>query len=179
MPFRRHSGSAIQIGDVLKNDHHPDDPRLIVKDNIVTNNYIHDIGAEYFGSIGVFAGYTEGTIISHNEITNVPYTAISVGWGWGEEDAGGGNPKYHQPDKYDTPTTAKSNGIEFNHIHHAMLKTDDGSGIYTLGNQPGTVICGNYIHDCTNPTSKRKWAQGIYLDEEAASSRLQAISSVV
>ncbi len=159
------SGTAIQVGDVLKDDHHPDDPRKIVKNNTIVNNYIHDCGLEYFGSVGVFAGYTDGTTIAHNEFANLPYSAISVGWGWGEEDAGGGNPSYEQPFKYDTPTAAKNNRIEYNHIHDAMTRTDDGAGIYTLGNQPDTVIQGNHIHDFNNPTSKRHWSQGIYLDE--------------
>jgi hypothetical protein len=159
------SGTAIQIGDVLKDDHHPDDPRKIVKNNSVTNNYIHDCGVEYWGSVGVFAGYTEGTVIAHNEIADLPYSGVSVGWGWGEEDAGGGAPNYQQPFRYDSPTPAKNNRIEFNHIHRAMGKTDDGAGIYTLGNQPGTVIRGNYVHDCKNPSSRRGWSQGIYLDE--------------
>lgn len=159
------SGSAIQVGDVLKDDHHPDDLRKIVKNNSIVNSLIRDCGVEYWGSVGVFAGYTEGTLIAHNEIRDLPYSGISVGWGWGEEDAGGGNPKYQQPFKYDTPTTAKRNRIEYNHIHRTMSKTDDGAAIYTLGIQPGSVIRGNYIHDCKNHTSKRGWSQGIYLDE--------------
>jgi hypothetical protein len=163
--FRDISGSAVQVGDVLKDDHHPDDPRKIVKNNAVVNNDIRDCGVEYWGSVGVFAGYTQGTVIAHNEICSLPYSGISIGWGWGEEDAGGGNPDYQQPFKYDTPTPAKNNRIEYNHIHRAMTKTDDGAAIYTLGNQPGTIIRGNHLHDCKNPGSKRGWSQAIYLDE--------------
>ena len=88
--FHDISGTAVQVGDVLKDDHHPDDPRKIVKNNAVVNNYIHDCCVEYMGGVGVFAGYTDGTVIAHNEICRLPYTGISVGWGWGEEDAGGG-----------------------------------------------------------------------------------------
>lgn len=159
------SGTAVQVGDVLKDDHHPDDPRKIVKNNSIVNNFIHDCGAEFLGSVGVFAGYTEGTAIVHNEIRDLPYSGISAGWGWGEEDAGGGNPDYQQPFKYKTPSAAKNNRIEYNHIHKVMAKTDDGAAIYTLGNQPNTIIRGNLIHDCKNTTSKRGWSQGIYLDE--------------
>jgi hypothetical protein len=147
------------VGDVLKDDHHPDDPRKIVKGNQVTNNTVHDVCVEYKGGVGIFAGYTEATRLAHNEIYNLPYSGISMGWGWGEEDAGGGSPSYYQPFKYDTPTAAKDNRIEFNHIHHVMTERDDGGGIYTLSIQPGTVIAGNHIHDAKgNPG-------GIYLDE--------------
>lgn len=76
--FHDVSGTAIQIGDVLKSDHHPEDERQIVKNNIVTNNCIHDVCLDYKGGVGIFVGYAEGTIIAHNEICNLPYTGISV-----------------------------------------------------------------------------------------------------
>jgi len=155
--FRDISGTAIQIGDVLKDDHHPDDPRKIVKGNSVTNCLIHDCGVEFKGSVGVFVGYTDGTVVAHNEIRDLPYTGVSVGWGWGEEDAGGG--AYGQKPFYDTPTAAKNNRVELNYIHHVMRELHDGGGIYTLSIQPGTVIRGNHIHD------NRGGPGGIYLDE--------------
>ena len=144
------SGSAMQIGDVLRDDHHPDDMRKIVKNNSVVNCYIHDCCLDYRDGVGVFAGYTEGTVIAHNEITAMPYSGTSMGWGWGEEDAGGGA-EYYMPYKYATPTPAKDNRIEYNHIHGVMSLMDDGGGIYMLGNQPGTIIRGNHIHDNGNP----------------------------
>jgi len=153
------SGTAVQVGDVLKDDHHPDDPRKIVKNNAVVNNCIHDCCVEYMGGVGVFAGYTDGTVIAHNEICRLPYSGISVGWGWGEEDAGGGAPHYYMPFKYDTPTPSGNNRLEYNHIHRVMNPLQDGGGIYTLGNMAGTVIRGNHIHD--NPGVPG----GIYLDE--------------
>ena len=155
------SGTAIQVGDVLKNDHHPDDPRMVVKDNAILNNYIHDVCVDYKGGVGVFAGYTDGTIIAHNEICNLPYSGISVGWGWGHEDAGGCPPHGYHPFDYDTPTPAKNNRIEFNHIHHIMQEMDDGGAVYTLSNQPGTIIRGNHIHD----NLAGGGPGGIYLDQ--------------
>ncbi len=160
------AGTAIQIGDVLKDDHHPDDPRMIVKNNSVVNCFVHDCGRDYWGSVGIFAGYTDGTVIAHNEITRLPYSGISVGYGWGEEDAGGGSPAYYQPFQYETPTPARDNRIESNHIHDVMQKLLDGAGVYTLGNMPGSVIRGNHIHDCTgNVKADRGPVAGIYLDE--------------
>jgi hypothetical protein len=160
--FHDISGTAIQIGDVLKDDHHPDDPRKIVRNNTVENCFIHDCCVEYMGGVGIFAGYTESTVIAHNEITRLPYSGVSVGWGWGQEDAGGGAPQYELPYKYDTPTPAQNNRIEYNHIHHVMDAKPmyDGAGIYTLGNMRGSVIRGNHIHD-NGHTDKG----GIYLDE--------------
>jgi hypothetical protein len=151
------SGTAVQVGDVLKDDHHPDDPRKIVKNNAVVNCYIHDCSLEYMGGPGVFVGHTEGTVVAHNEITRLPYTGISVGWGWGEEDAGGC--VYKQPFFYSTPTPSKNSRIEMNHIHHVMNPFQDGGGIYTIGNMPGTILRGNHIHDNVGEPG------GIYLDE--------------
>jgi hypothetical protein len=157
--FTEIAGSAVQIGDVLKDDHHPDDPRKIVKNNTVTNCSIHDCCLDYQGGVGIFTGYTEGTVIAHNEITRLPYSGTSMGWGWGEEDAGGGHPNYEMPFKYDTPTPAKNNRIESNYIHHVMQSMHDGGSIYMLGNMPGTVIRANHVHDCPGAPG------GIYLDE--------------
>lgn len=153
------SGTAIQVGDVQTHDHHPWDERLVVKNNRVVNNYIHHCGAEFQDSIGVFAGYTQGTVIAHNEICNLPYSGISAGWGWGEEDSGSGG--YAIPYKYVAPTPAGGNRIEANHIHHVMLLRNDGGGVYTLSNQPGTIILGNHIHD----NGEGGGPGGIYLDE--------------
>ncbi|MCX7048379.1 MAG: right-handed parallel beta-helix repeat-containing protein [Candidatus Sumerlaeota bacterium] len=159
--FRDISGSAIQVGDVMREDHHPTDERRIVKGNQIANNVITRAGVEYQDSVGIFCGYTEGTVIAHNEIFDLPYTGVSVGWGWGETDAGGGN--YVTPIIYKTPTVCRNNRIEYNHIHHVMLLRNDGGGVYTLGRQPGTIIRGNHIHD-NGPGSPG----GIYLDEGSA-----------
>ncbi|MBN2294105.1 MAG: right-handed parallel beta-helix repeat-containing protein [Pirellulales bacterium] len=157
--FHDISGSAIQVGGIERSDHHPGDKRTTVRNNQILNNLIENCAVEYMGGLGVFVGYTEATVIAHNEIRNIPYSGISMGWGWGEEDAGGGREEYYQPYKYDTPTTAKNNRIEYNHIHHTMQRLIDGGGIYTLGNMPGTVIQGNHIHDSAHAVG------GIYLDE--------------
>jgi hypothetical protein len=158
--FQDISGSAIQIGDVLQQDHHPKDSRLVNTNNQVRNCLIENCAVEYMGGVGIFVGYTEGTVLAHNEIRNLPYSGISFGWGWGEEDAGGGDPRYYQPYKYDTPTIARNNRVEYNHIHHVMQRLRDGGGVYGLGNQPGSIILGNYIHHIPK-------AHGTYLDEGA------------
>jgi len=156
------AGTAVQVGDVLREDHHPEDDRLVLRNNRILNNHIHHAALDYKGGVGVFVGYTEGTRIAHNEIAHLPYSGISMGWGWGEEDAGGGSENYYMPFFYDTPTPARDNAIEFNHIHHIMQQLNDGGAVYMLGRQPGTVVRGNYIHDA--------WGKpgGIYLDEGSA-----------
>ena len=153
------SGSALQIGDTRRDDHHPTDPRTVVRNNTAANNSIHHVAVEYQGGVGIFVGYTDGTRLTHNEISWLPYSGVSVGWGWGEEVAGGGAPNYFQPFRFSTPTPAGNNLIASNHIHHVLQKLKDGGAIYTLGNMPGTVIGWNHLHD--NPGVPG----GIYLDE--------------
>ncbi|WP_162463034.1 right-handed parallel beta-helix repeat-containing protein [Paenibacillus psychroresistens] len=144
------AGSGIQVGGFTFSDAHPEDPRNIVNDNVIENNYFSDIGTEFKGSVAVIAGYTEGTVIAHNEIHHVAYSGISVGWGWGyadprSDDRYFSKPPVHYP-RFHLPTVANRNRIEYNHVHHVLQKLHDGAGIYTLSLQPGSVIKGNYVH---------------------------------
>lgn len=157
--FHDISGSAIQVGGVERSDHHPDDKRTTVSNNQILNNLIENCAVEYAGGLGVFVGYTDATVIAHNEIRDLPYSGISMGWGWGEEDAGGGRTSYYQPYLFDTPSAARNNRIEYNHIHRIMQLMKDGAGIYMLGNMPGTIIQKNHIHNNANIFG------GIYPDE--------------
>ena len=75
-----------------------------IKNNTIQNNYIAQTGVEYLDAPAINVGYTDGTNISHNEITNVPYDGISLGWGWG----------------YSDPTVAQNNTVQYNYIHDVM-----------------------------------------------------------
>ena len=147
--FRDISGSAIRIGDVDGNHRNPSDARMLVKDNVVDSNDITETAVEYHGSVGIFVGYTEHTEVTHNEIHNLPYTGISVGWGW-----------------TDQPTSLRNNKIKFNHIYDVMKMLDDGGGIYVLSRQDGTEIFENDIHDVREgvEVGVPQANHGIYLD---------------
>ena len=135
------SASAIQLGD--GNNNMPKDKRDILRDNAVSNNYIHHIGAEYPGGVAIAVLYGQGTQILHNEIAHLPYTGISIGWGWG------------------APSIARDSIIAYNHIHDYMSALIDGGGIYSLGSQPGNIYHSNWIHNQNN------YFGGIYLDDGA------------
>lgn len=139
--FKDISGSAVVLGDI--NQPQTTDAREITKDNLIRNNYISQAGQEYFDAVGVFVGYTDDTIVDHNELDNLPYTGISVGWGWGGGD----------------PSVAKNNQITHNRVHHVMQRLEDGGMIYTLGAQPGSIISGNWL------SSQTLNYAGIYLDQ--------------
>ncbi|MFC1675876.1 LamG-like jellyroll fold domain-containing protein [Planctomycetota bacterium] len=161
--FNDISGTGIQVGDIRHEDHHPKDERMIVKNNLITNNLIENCGVEFKGSAGIFVGYTDGTTITHNEIRNLPYSGIGAGWGWGEEDVSGHKTRefYTQPFHYKHPTTLKNTRIEYNYIHHVVQEMIDGAGIYTISRQPNSTIIGNHLHDNIGVPG------GVYLDEAA------------
>jgi hypothetical protein len=106
------------------------DPRDAPAGNVVGNNRLSRCGAICHGSVAVFDAFALATRIAHNEIHDLPYTGISIGFRWDE-----------------TPSSQRRCVVEHNHIHDLMKVVADGGGIYTLGFQPGTEIRGNHIHD--------------------------------
>ena len=145
--FQNISASGISIGMDLEKQ--PTDPSQICRDNLIKNNYITKVGRDYHSSVGIFAGYTEGLVIENNELTDMPYTGISVGWGHTLEQ-----------------TPLKNNLIKRNRIHNVMSLLADGAGIYTLSRQPGTRIDENYIFNIArSPWAGDHSITGIYLDE--------------
>lgn len=79
----------------------------------------------------------------NNEIHNLPYSGVTIGWGWGSVDAGGSS-------GYTEPATPKDNIISHNHIYDFCKSMRDAGGAYILGAQPGMYISNNYIHDSHN-----------------------------
>ena len=80
-------------------------------DNSVTDCTVTRVAQEYRGHPGLLVGFTRGSRIEHNEISHVPYTAISLGWGWSR-----------YPHTYDG-----LNSVSYNHIHDHMQTLGDGA----------------------------------------------------
>lgn len=94
----------------------------------IENNLITDATNEDWGTVGIGLGVVKDCSIKNNEIENISYTGISLGWGW--------NP---------FATIARNNTIAYNKIHHYGKHDYDCAGIYTLGNQPNTKVEYNYV----------------------------------
>ncbi|MDP6118074.1 MAG: right-handed parallel beta-helix repeat-containing protein [Planctomycetota bacterium] len=140
------SGNGIMLGG-------PKEEEDVPKNNRIANNHVHACGVDFHGSVGIWAGFSQGAVITNNRVHDLPYTGISVGWQW--------DPK---------PTPCKENRIENNHIFDVMKELGDGGGIYTLGLQPGTIIRGNHIHD----VKRSRFAQaapnnGMFIDQGSKS----------
>lgn len=164
--FKDDAGGAILTGGVRRDAHHPHDPRQINRQLIVRSNQIESVSKDYTDNSAILCTYDLGASILHNDISNVPYDAIDIGYGWGIEDPGG-NPNYRfrmhgydwkQNLVYETPTTHRDVVVASNKIHEAKKLFHDGGAIYNLSAGPGTLITENYIFD-------NNGLIGIYLDE--------------
>ena len=112
----------------------PSDPEDLLSGNDIINNSIHHIGTEYASSTAISITYGADSEISHNDIVQVPYSALHLGYGWGELNE----------------VCTKGISVKNNYIDGFMTKLSDGGAIYTNGATGGTeekpnVISENYI----------------------------------
>ena len=127
----------------------PADVRELCSHITIRNNFISNVTNEDWGCVGIGAGYVRNMDISHNEVCHLNYSGICVGWGWTSLESGMCN-----------------NRIEANYIHHFARRLYDAGGLYTLSNQPGSVMRNNRIeHLIEAPYATNDRAFYIYLDE--------------
>ena len=159
----RSSAGGIVVGGVRADAHHPADQRMVNRDITISDNRVHDLGIEHRGIVSILTTYVTGATIAHNEVWNMPYTGLSIGYGWGANDAGGSNHYagrglYNYQPRYSTATTAANNRVQGNYVHDVMQQMNDGGCIYTLSANPGAVISDNYC-------LRTNGYFGIYFDE--------------
>ncbi len=112
------------------------------------NNHIFLVGVQGKGSPGIYVEGV-GNRATHNLVHDCPRVAIQL--------------------------NGNNLSIEYNHLHHAALETEDISAIYTGGrdwiSSRGSRVCYNFIHDVFGlGRVKGKWVSphfcsGIYLDD--------------
>ena len=94
----------------------------------IEKNFIHDAANEDWGAVGIALGYVRHCTISGNHLFYLRYSGICVGWGWTPLDTG-----------------MEHNLITNNYVKGYARQLYDAGGIYTLSNQPGSIISGNKI----------------------------------
>lgn len=131
----------------------PADGRIICTDLNITNNLITDVTNEDWGCVGIGAGFVKDIKICNNEISDVSYTGISMGWGWNQQVC-----------------SMSNNLVSGNLIHHYAKHMYDTAGIYTLGSQPHSFIEGNVVRDIYTPSYVHDPNHWFYLYTDEGSS---------
>ncbi|MBR0489764.1 MAG: right-handed parallel beta-helix repeat-containing protein [Prevotella sp.] len=133
----------------------PTDERVVCRNQIVEQSLFNDVTNEDWGCVAIAAGYVSGINIDHNTIHNVSYTGISVGWGWNRD-----------------LVCMKDNRIHANLVYDYARHMYDCAGIYTLGNQPGTMITENVVRDIAKPSYVHDPNHWFYLYTDEGSSNI-------
>ena len=138
--FRDIAGNGLLVGSFSPAAHEthlpydPADRREVCIQQQINNCYFTEIGNEDWGCLAIAAGYVGDVNIEHNEISEVPYSGISLGWGWTQ-----------------TVNCMRNNRVHANLIHHYAKHMYDVAGIYTLGSQPKSYVTENCVHSIYKP----------------------------
>lgn len=157
--FRDIGGNGILAGSFGPESHEahlpyaPADGRIICTGLSITNNLVTDVTNEDWGCVGIGAGFVKDIKICDNEISDVSYTGISMGWGWNQQVC-----------------SMSNNLVSGNLIYHYAKHMYDTAGIYTLGSQPHSFIENNVVRDIYTPTYVHDPNHWFYLYTDEGSS---------
>ncbi len=160
--FTASAGGGVVVGGVQPDAHHPSDPRMVNEDILISNNRVYATALEYLDQDAILATYVAGLTIEHNYVSDMPYSGIGVGFGWGANDPGGA-PDYINRGLYDfqpiyeTPTTLRDVRVEGNHVRNVVQTMFDAGCIYMLSAMPGSTVDENLC--------ERSGQLGLYFDE--------------
>lgn len=138
--FRDIAGNGLLAGSFSPASHEthlpydPTDARELCSYQTISNNFFTEVANEDWGCLAICAGYVRDINIEHNEISEVPYSGINLGWGWTQ-----------------TVNCMRNNRVHANLIHHYAKHMYDVAGIYTLGSQPKSYVTENCVHSIYKP----------------------------
>lgn len=152
--FYKNAGGGVAMGIVGDHWDEEDDPAYDLPDgqsqyDTITDNTVDMVALDYKDMVGIGAMLPQHMAISGNEVKNLPYTGISIGWNWTDRDHG-----------------MTDNQVYNNRIHDVLKLLQDGAGIYSLGRMEGnSKFYNNYIYNLTQSTyAASYYLMGIYLD---------------
>ena len=133
--FTDTSCSGLNVGGI----DHPQAPRNARTAAIeIANNWFHATSVEYQSCAALLVGYAQHTTIRNNQINDVPYSGISIGWGgWLERFRGRGP----------LPNYSSNNVVANNLIFDEMKVIVDGGGIYTNGIEGTSLATGEKVEN--------------------------------
>ncbi|GAA2356393.1 hypothetical protein Cme02nite_49510 [Catellatospora methionotrophica] len=163
--FEQIAAGAVIAGGVQADAHHPGDSRMTNRDIVYSDNSVHDVAIDYRSHVGLLITYAADSAMANNEVYNLPYTGISIGYGWGANDAGGAQDYidrglYNYQPRYTSATIAANYRVQANYVHDVMRQMTDGAAFYALSALPGTTISQNWFRNTNG------WL-GLYFDEGA------------
>lgn len=130
--FRDIGSTCLSIGEgyVSSGTEFPYKVEESVTNNIfIRDNSISNCGKISFGAVGIWQNYARYVEILNNDFTNLPYSAISIGFIFANKEVG-----------------PQSNiKVNYNKITNVMQVLADGGAIYTLGASPDSEIRNNFI----------------------------------
>jgi len=147
------SGSFSTSGIEAHLPYNPKDKREICEMQTISNSIFKEVANEDWGCVAIAAGFVANINIENNNISEIPYTGISLGWGW-----------------TCSPNCMHDNRVYGNTIYHYAMHMYDTAGIYTLGAQPGTVISHNKIYGIYHPSYVHDPEHWFYLYTDEGSS---------
>lgn len=146
--------------------------RPVSSNNVINNNIITHAGSELPSGVGIAMFHTAHNEVTHNDISDLRYSGVSIGWIWGYNDSADswttaidefGKADFIQARPINQ---AVGNKVEYNRIHHiGWGELSDMGAVYTLGESPGTTVSYNVIHDVL---SYDYGGWGLYTDEGSA-----------
>lgn len=117
--------------------------------NEISDCVIEHCGRRHFAACGILVKHSYDNRIVRNEIHDLYYSGISVGWVWGYKES-----------------VTRDNYIAYNHIYDLGKGIlSDMGGVYLLGAQSGTVVAHNRIHDIY---AREYGGWALYTDEGSA-----------
>ena len=131
----------------------PKTAEAIASHHTVEDCTIAHLGRLHPAAIGIWIGDCPHNRFLHNDVFDLYYSSVSVGWVWGFGK-----------------TYAHHNEIAFNHMHTiGQGVLSDMGGVYSLGIQPGTTVHDNRIHH-VHSFGYGGW--GLYTDEGSTDIKL-------
>ncbi|HZV72262.1 MAG TPA: right-handed parallel beta-helix repeat-containing protein [Conexibacter sp.] len=129
------SGGGVEVGN-----RYPGNDDRVNRNVVVEDNWVHRIGVEYAGAVGIYAEMTQDLTLAHNQVNDVSYTGIAFGQYWLKG----------------APTLNRGSRVLDNRVFGTVHLLGDGGGLWSVARQDtsfatGALARGNVSYDNHGP----------------------------